>query len=99
MTRDGTEDTMTTKADRQASTAASSKPAQTNTDALREHRQTILRAVHFDNPDYIPMIFHINEACWHHYPPDALKELMASHPFLFPQFDGNLAGLTFILKR
>jgi hypothetical protein len=30
------------------------------------------------------MDFHINSACWHHYPPEALSELMASHPMLFP---------------
>ena len=33
------------------------------------------------------MIFHINGACWHHYPQDALQELMAEHPLLFPDFN------------
>ena len=32
------------------------------------------------------MVFHINRACWQHYPQDALQELMESHPFLFPDF-------------
>jgi len=30
------------------------------------------------------MGFHINSACRHHYPPEALGELMAGHPMLFP---------------
>jgi hypothetical protein len=30
------------------------------------------------------MDFHINSACWHHYPPEALAELMPGHPTLFP---------------
>jgi hypothetical protein len=33
------------------------------------------------------MSFHISAACWHHYPHDALLELMAAHPFLFPGFE------------
>ena len=32
------------------------------------------------------MIFHINPACWQHYPQDALQELMAEHLLLFPDF-------------
>jgi len=31
------------------------------------------------------MEFHINPACWHHYPPEALGELIESHPLLFPE--------------
>lgn len=49
-------------------------------------RENILRAVRFEAPDYIPMWFHINPACWHHYPRGALQELMAAHPFLFPNY-------------
>lgn len=49
-------------------------------------RDTILRAVCFEKPDYIPMTFHINAACWNHYDQDALLDLMADHPFLFPDF-------------
>lgn len=49
-------------------------------------RSNILKAIHFDGPDYIPMVFHINEACWNHYPADVLKELMAEHKLLFPDF-------------
>lgn len=48
--------------------------------------ENLLKTVRFERPDYIPMAFHINDACWHHYPQDTLLELMASHPFLFPDF-------------
>ncbi len=47
-------------------------------------RDNILRAVRFERPDCIPMTFHINPACWHHYPQDALQELMGEHHRLFP---------------
>jgi uroporphyrinogen decarboxylase len=47
-------------------------------------RENLLRAVRFERPDYIPMNFHISAACWRHYPHEALFELMAAHPFLFP---------------
>ena len=50
------------------------------------HRENILRAIRFETPEYIPMTFHINAACWHSYPQDSLQELMAGHPFLFPNF-------------
>lgn len=49
-------------------------------------RENILRAIRFERPDYIPMSFHINGACWHHYDQDALQDLMEAHPFLFPGF-------------
>jgi len=49
-------------------------------------RENILRAIRFERPEHIPMTFHINGACWHHYDPDALQELMAAHPLLFPGF-------------
>jgi uroporphyrinogen decarboxylase len=49
-------------------------------------RTNLRRTVYFERPDYIPMVFHINPACWHAYPQDALQELMAGHPFLFPDF-------------
>jgi len=44
------------------------------------------RAVRFLRPDYIPMTFKINDACWHHYPKDALWDLMEEHKLLFPGF-------------
>lgn len=51
------------------------------------HRENMFRTVRFEKPDYIPMTFAINPACWQHYPHEALFELMASHPFLFPGFE------------
>lgn len=49
-------------------------------------RENTLRAIRFERPDYIPMSFQINAACWHHYDQDALQDLMESHRFLFPGF-------------
>lgn len=49
-------------------------------------RENILKAIHFERPDYIPMTFKINDACWNAYPKDALLDLMADHPLLFPDF-------------
>lgn len=44
------------------------------------------RAVRFERPDHIPMTFAINPACWHHYPKEALWDLMEEHKLLFPGF-------------
>jgi len=49
--------------------------------------QNTLRAIRFERPDYIPMLFWINPACWNHYPKDALIQLMSEHPLLFADFD------------
>ena len=49
-------------------------------------RENILRAVRFERPDYIPMVFHINPACWHYYDQIILQDLMQARPFLFPDF-------------
>lgn len=43
-----------------------------------------MRLVRLEGADYVPMVFHINLACRHHYPPEALSELMAGYPTLFP---------------
>jgi hypothetical protein len=51
-----------------------------------DERENLLRVVRFEGPEYIPVTFHINDACWHHYPSDALQDLMEGHPFLFPDF-------------
>ncbi len=45
-----------------------------------------LKAIRFEKPDYIPMRFHINDACWTHYDQDFLFDLMEKHAFLFPDF-------------
>ena len=50
------------------------------------------KAARFEYPDYIPMSFVINKACWHHYPREALWELMEGHPFLFENFKRPEAG-------
>jgi hypothetical protein len=52
-------------------------------------RENILRAVRFETPERIPMTFAINAACWNHYPQDALRELMAEHPLLFPSYEDD----------
>ena len=44
------------------------------------------RAIRFERPDYIPMSFHINSACWDCYPREALWDLMEEHRLLFPGF-------------
>lgn len=49
-------------------------------------KENTLRAIRFEKPEYIPMTFHINEACYHSYPLDELFELMEQHQFLFPDF-------------
>jgi hypothetical protein len=51
------------------------------TDAITDNT---LRAIRFERPALIPVVFWINPACWHHYPADALRELIANHPLLFP---------------
>ena len=45
-----------------------------------------LRAIRFERPDYIPMKFAINAACWNAYPHEALWDLMEEHKLLFPNF-------------
>ncbi len=40
------------------------------------YRENVLRAIRFEKPDYIPMAFRINGACWHHYDQNALQDLM-----------------------
>ena len=50
----------------------------------RIDRSNLLRSVYFDSPDYIPVVFHINLACWDHYPRNQLARLVENHPSLFP---------------
>ena len=40
------------------------------------YKENYLRAVNFERPEYIPVLFHINPACWDSYPKDALLELI-----------------------
>jgi len=90
----GTEKPMSAKADNRSNRIEPLRPIQVNTELPDNRCQNVLRAIHFDTPEYIPMIFHINEACWFSYAPDSLKELMASHRFLFPHFNGDIPGRT-----
>jgi hypothetical protein len=53
---------------------------------LADKKKNILKAVRFESPDYIPMSFHINAACWKHYSHERLFDLMESHKLLFPGF-------------
>jgi uroporphyrinogen decarboxylase len=49
--------------------------------------ENLKRAVRFEKPEWIPVIFHINEACWFHYDQQSLQELMVAHPLLFPDYE------------
>jgi hypothetical protein len=49
-------------------------------------KENLVRCVRFENPDWIPMTFAINSACWHSYDQEALKDLMESHKLLFPGY-------------
>ena len=50
------------------------------TDAITENT---LRAIRFEHPEYVPVVFWINPACWHHYPQNALQEIISNHRLLF----------------
>ncbi|MBU0754924.1 MAG: hypothetical protein KJ645_07270 [Planctomycetes bacterium] len=49
-------------------------------------RENLLRNARFERPDWIPVQFNINLSCWRNFPQQALQELMADHPLLFPGF-------------
>ncbi len=53
------------------------------------YKENYLRAVNFERPDYIPVSFHINPACYDYYDNDILFALMEKHKLLFPNFDKN----------
>jgi len=55
-------------------------------------RENYLRAVRFQRPDWIPMVFHISPACWQHYEARALDDLIATHPRLFPASEAKPAS-------
>ena len=88
------EPNMVTDKDKQHCRIAPLRDIRAPVEAFAERRSNVLRAVRFGQPEYIPMHFHINEACWRHYQPEALKELMAAHCFLFRDFDGPGSGRT-----
>ena len=49
-------------------------------------RENLIRTIRFETPEYIPMDFIINDACWNHYDHNALFDLIESHSLLFPDF-------------
>ena len=49
-------------------------------------RENFLRTVRFERPDYIPIAFAINPACWESYNQEHIFDLMESHPVLFPGY-------------
>jgi hypothetical protein len=53
---------------------------------MKNRRENILKTVRFETPEFIPMNFYINAACWNHYDQNQLQDLMEAHPFLFPGF-------------
>jgi hypothetical protein len=55
-------------------------------ESLIHKDRNLLKAIYFERPDYIPMTFHINDACYNSYPRDTLYDLMEEHTFLFPDF-------------
>jgi len=50
-------------------------------------RENTLRAVRFERPEYIPMGFAVNGACWQNYDQAALQDLLEGHPLLFPGYE------------
>ncbi len=46
-------------------------------------KSNVYRAIFFETPDYIPVRFAINDACWHHYPQEWLAQQIDDHPLLF----------------
>lgn len=54
------------------------------------HRENMLRAIRFEQPDHIPMSFHINAACWHHYDQSALQDLVNGIDWIAARFAGRV---------
>lgn len=49
-------------------------------------RENILRAIHFQTPDYIPVTYKINPSYYFANDVDAVLDFQARHPLLFPGF-------------
>jgi hypothetical protein len=45
-------------------------------------RENKLRAIRFERPDYIPVIFAVSESVFRHYDPHAVEEVLESHPII-----------------
>ena len=61
--------------------------------------ENTLRAIRFERPQYIPVVFWINPACWHHYHKDVLLELMAEHRILFANEQFEISNLKFEIPK
>ncbi|MBO5274562.1 MAG: hypothetical protein J6I45_08125 [Clostridia bacterium] len=46
------------------------------------NRENMLRAIRFEHPDHIPILFAVNESVYYHYEPAVIEELMESHPII-----------------
>ena len=66
---------------------------------MMTQRENMLRAIRFQRPEHIPVRLSLSLACWHQYPAEALLELMADHPMLFPDFDGQPPSPTASWRR
>jgi len=49
-------------------------------------RDNYFKVVRFEQPDFIPMHFHINDASYHAYDQSWLFDMVEAHEFLFPGF-------------
>ena len=49
-------------------------------------RENILRAIHFQTPEYIPVTYKINPSYYFANAVDAVLDFQARHPLLFPGF-------------
>ena len=45
-------------------------------------RENILKVINFEHPDYIPVSFWPNQSIYSHYDPNAIEELLESHPVI-----------------
>lgn len=59
-------------------------------------RENILRAIHFQSPDYIPVTYKINPSYYFANNVDAVLDFQARHPLLFPDFVRPEDGRTFL---
>jgi hypothetical protein len=49
-------------------------------------KNAILRAIRFEGPEFIPVSFGFNGACWDSYDQNMLFDLIEAHPLLFPDY-------------
>jgi uroporphyrinogen decarboxylase len=56
--------------------------------------ENVRRAMRFERPETIPMTFHINAAYWNHCDQEELKDVLESHPLLFPDYRRQSGAVT-----